>query len=78
MDCTIGQILQVYLLYKDQEYWPNYVTVTEMALNFIINVCISKAPFEIIYGKNILFPVYLLLSRESTLQHTSLLGRCKS
>ena len=68
MNCTIGQILYAHLLDKDQEHWPDYVAVTEMAINSTINASIKKAPFEVLYGENIPLPdVDLLLFRESSI-----------
>ena len=67
MNCTIGQILHAHLLDKDQEHWPDYVAVTEMAINSTNNASINKAPFEVFYGENIPLPVDLLLSRESSI-----------
>ena len=37
MNRTIGQILNMYLLYEDQEHWPDYVAITQMAVNSTIN-----------------------------------------
>ena len=66
MNRTIGQILRAHLLEDDQEHWPNYVAVTEMAINSTINASIQKAPFEVLYGENIPLPIDLMLSKEST------------
>ena len=60
MNRTIGQILGVHLLEKDQEHWPDYVAFTEMA----INTSIKKAPFKVLCSENIPLPVDLFLSRE--------------
>ena len=38
-----------------------------MAINSTINASINKAPFEFLYGENILLPVDLLLYRESSI-----------
>ena len=55
------------MLDEDQEHWPNYVAVIEMAINSTINAHISKAPFEVLYCENIPLPIDLLLSRESSI-----------
>ena len=39
-----------------------------MAINYTINENIQQAPFEVLCGKNILFLVDLLLSRESSIK----------
>ena len=65
MNCTIGHILYAYFLDEDQEHWSNYVVVTEMAINSIIDASIDKALFEVPYGENIPLHIDLLLSRES-------------
>ena len=67
MDCIIGQILHAYLLNKNEEHWPEYVAITEIAVNSTIDASIDKAPFEVFYGKNIPLPVDLLLFRESSI-----------
>ena len=69
MNLTIGQIFHAKLLDISQEHWPDCVSITEMAINFTINVRISKAPFEVLYGESILLPVDFLLSRESSINH---------
>ena len=71
MNRTIGQILRAHLLADDQEHWPNYVAVTEMAINSTVNASIQKAPFEVLYGENIPLPIDLLLSKESTIDPTA-------
>ena len=38
-----------------------------MAINSTINSSINKAPSKVLYGENILLPVDLLLSRESSI-----------
>ena len=63
MNHTICPILLAHLFDKDQEHWPDYVAVIEMA----INESILKTPFEVLYSENTLFPVELLLSREPSL-----------
>ena len=66
MNHTIDQILHAHLLEKDQEHWSDYVVATKVAINSTINAKISKAPFEVLYSKNIVpLPVDFLLSRES-------------
>ena len=65
MNCTIGQILHVCLLYKDQEHWPDYVAITKMAISSTINANINKVPLDVLYDENIPLPWDLLLSRES-------------
>ena len=67
MNCTIGQILHAHLLDKDQKHWANYIAVTEIAINSTNNVSNNKAIFEVFYSENILFPVNLLLCRESSI-----------
>ena len=67
MNCTIDQSLWAYLLDEDQKHWPNYIADTEMAINYIINASIEKAPFEFLYGENILLPVNWLFSKNSSL-----------
>ena len=64
MNCTIGQIIHACLLDKDQKQWPDYVAVTEMAINSTINASINKEPFEFLYDKNNSFLIDLLLSKE--------------
>ena len=74
MNRTIAQILHVYFLDKDQEHWPDYVAMTEMAINSTLYASINKVPFEVFYGENILFPIDLLLVRELLINphaHTS-------
>ena len=61
MNDTIGQILRVFLLDKNQEYWPGYVAVTRMAINYTINASIQKVPFEVINGENIPLPIDLFI-----------------
>ena len=61
MSHTIGLILRENSLDKDQEHWPNYLAITEMAINSTINSSSSKAPFEVLNGKNIPVPIDLLL-----------------
>ena len=39
----------------------------EMAINSTINAGIQRVPFENLYSENILLPVDLLLSRESSI-----------
>ena len=56
MNCTIGQILRENLMDEDQKHWPDYVDVTEMAINSTINSSINKKPFEVLYGENIPLP----------------------
>ena len=68
MNRTIGQIFYAYLLDKVQEYWPDYVALTEMAMSSIFHASINKAPFEVFYREKIPFPVDLLLSRESCIK----------
>ena len=48
------------LLDKTHKHWPDYVAGTKMTINSIINASINKAPFEVLYGENILLPVDLL------------------
>ena len=67
MNCTIGQILYIYLLNEDQEHWPDYVDIIEIAINSTINASIKKEPFEVLYGKYTTLPVDLLLPRESSI-----------
>ena len=67
MNCNIGQILLLYLLYKDYKHCPDYVSITEMAINSTINASINKALFKVLYGKNIPLPVDWLLYRESSI-----------
>ena len=67
MNCTIGQILCINLLDEDQEHWPDYVVITEMAINSTVNASKNKAPFKVLYGENIPLPVDLLLSKESSI-----------
>ena len=55
------------MLDKYQEHWPDYMAVTEIAANSTINTIISKAPFEVLYGKNFPLPVGCLLFRESSI-----------
>ena len=57
----------MHLLDEDQEHWLDYLVVTEMAINSTIIARINKAPLEVLYGENILFPVDLLVSRESSI-----------
>ena len=40
MDLTIGQILHIPLLDKNQEHWADYVTIGELVANSIINASI--------------------------------------
>ena len=40
MNCTICQILQIYLLDKDQDHWPYYIAEIEIAISSIINASI--------------------------------------
>ena len=44
------------------------MAVIELAINFIINTSIQKAPFEVIHIENTQLPVDLLLSRESSIK----------
>ena len=67
MNCNIGQILYAHLLNKDQEHWPDYMTITKMAINSTTNERILKPPFEVLYGKNIPLTIELLFSRESSI-----------
>ena len=53
------------MLDKYHEHLPNYMADIEMAINFTFNASIKNAPFEILYGENILLPIDLILSRES-------------
>ena len=46
MNHTIDQILYAHLLDEDHMHWPDYVDVTEMVVNPIINASITKAPFK--------------------------------
>ena len=64
MNHTFGAILQAHLLDEDQKHRPNFMAITEMAINSTINTRVKKAPFEIFYGKSIPFPIDLLFSRE--------------
>ena len=50
MKCTIGQILTENILDEDHKHWPNYVAVTEMAIDSTFNFSIDKALFEALYG----------------------------
>ena len=76
MNCTIGQILPAYFLDEHQDHWPDYVAVTKMAINSIINASITQAPFEVLYGIKIPLPVDSLLSRESSINsHAHTFGR---
>ena len=43
MNFKIGQIARENLLDENQERWPNYIDVTEMAINFTINSSLNKA-----------------------------------
>ena len=71
MNHIIGQILYAYLLDDNQVHWPDYLAVTEMAINSTINASINKALFELLYGENTPLPVDLLLFRESSIDpHT--------
>ena len=38
---------------------------TEIAINYTVNSSIAKAPFKVLYGENILFPIDFFLSRKS-------------
>ena len=67
INCIIGQILHTKLLDEDHEHWPDYVAVTDMAINSTINGSINKALFYVFNGKNIRLPVDLLLSKESSI-----------
>ena len=67
MNHIIGQILYAHLLDDNQVHWPDYLAVTEMAINSTINASINKAPFEVLYSKNTLLPVDLLLSKVSSI-----------
>ena len=61
---------------EDQEYWPDYVAITEMAINSTINVSINKALFKVVYGENIPLLVYMLLSIESSINpHAHIFAR---
>ena len=53
MNCTIGQILHTHLLDENQEHWPDYVAIIEMAINFTISAIINKVPFEVLDSENI-------------------------
>ena len=72
MNYTIGQILYIQLLDKDQEHWSNYVAVTAMNINSTINASIQKVLVEVLYSENIPLPVDLLLSRESSINPQAL------
>ena len=65
MNCTIGQIPHAHLLDRDQEPWPNYMAVTEIAINYTINASTNKVPLKVFNGENIPLAVDLLLSKES-------------
>ena len=67
MNCTLGQILPANLLDEDQKHWPDYVVITEIAINSTITASISKAFFEVPYGENIPLYVDLLLFKESSI-----------
>ena len=67
MNRTIGQILCTHWLDKDQDHWSTHVTVTEMTINSTINSSINKAPFEVLYGENLLLPVDLMFPRDSSI-----------
>ena len=76
MNHTIAQILHLFWLYEDQEHWPYYVAVTEIAINFTLNASIKKTPFEDLYSENISLPIDLLVSRESSINpHTHNIAR---
>ena len=64
MNYTISQILHVYLLDEDQNHWPNYVDVIEIAIKSTFNANFNKALFEVLYSENTLLPFDWLLSRE--------------
>ena len=67
MTYSLSQILCAYLLYEDQDNWPDYVAITKMAINSSINTSIQNVPFEVLYSEKVLFPVDFLLSRESSI-----------
>ena len=77
MNYTIGQIHYAYLLYKDQEYWPNHMAVTEMAINSTITASIQKALFEVLQGKNNPLAIDFLLFRESSINPHAHKFTCK-
>ena len=67
LNSTIGKILCASLLNDNKEHWPDYVALTEIAINSTINKSIKKVPFEVLWGESTPLPVDLLLSRESSI-----------
>ena len=65
MNGTIGYIFHAHSLDEDQEHWPEYIAVTEIAINSTINASINKVAFELLCGEIIPLLIDLLLSRES-------------
>ena len=55
------------MLDEDQVHCPNYVAVPGMAINSTINASSKKELFEVLNSENIPLAVYLLLSRESSI-----------
>ena len=67
MNCTITQIFNAHMLDENQEHWPDYAAITEMAINSTIDVSIQKTTFEVLYIENTPLPVDLFLSKESSI-----------
>ena len=81
MNCIIGQVLCTHLLDYNQNNWPNYVAINEVAIGLTVNTSIKKALFEVLNDENIpSFPIDLLVSCLSSInpQAKTLIKRCTS
>ena len=67
MNCTTGQILHTHFLEIAQERCPDYLAVTDMAINTTINASINKAQFGVLYAKISPLSIDLLLPRETSI-----------